>query len=49
MAQQFQRSPCQRDDLAFTILAVLVIRLDVLVGNAFDHLDDSIGFGDQAD
>ena len=43
LPQQFQASPRQCDDFSFTILGLLVITLDVLVGDCFDHLNDVLG------
>jgi hypothetical protein len=47
LAKNFERSSCQRNNLAFAFIHFLVVGLDIPIGNSLDELDDIVRFGNQ--
>lgn len=47
LPKDFERSSCQRNNLAFSFLCLLVVGFDVLVRNALDELHNIVGLGNE--
>src|SRR4051812_40152527 len=45
--KQFQGPLCQSNYFTFTFFSILIIRLDMFLGNLLDHLNDVLSFGNQ--
>lgn len=44
LAKNFERSSCQRNNLAFAFVHFLVVGLNIPIGNSLDELDNIVGF-----
>lgn len=42
VAKQFETSAGQRDDLAFAVFIILVVRFNIALGDLGNHVDDFI-------